>query len=772
MIEFMPINKYIFQPKKQTMKQIMKQTIIHRLSHYGFIFQLISIILFLHLNSMNGQIPAAVDNIWARDNLEMRRGTTELIITDWIWQRDFNGGELGEISINDPIGAFEDFQYLFTVKPASPDYQVKYKWEIKKTNKKSGEFKWLTTNSDGGAAFYVQIPDEIGKYKLKVTLKIYNADRSSMLRKEEWIHTLYRIHEQPIQVAGYETDWNTAVPRTAWLEVATKWAKGETNKIGILNQLNYKIHSNPFNWGYYASNCGTPGNEITLLQQEAICGFCENFRNIWRFLAAIHGISTKSLPYKPKDVATPSDKNWVVFITSTQPALDKNESANGFNKITGLADRWSFGSHAFAYHLLDNSNALVYDPTYGQVSKARVSNGNVNKSDIEKGVFCKNTATDGDKCYVLSLPPAYVWSQQDFSIPTVKTAMVYWTKNPKELKEDIQTGLLSKIPSGNTKTDIQIQKALVHLTKSLAEDLWLNDTLLTDKGAKVFKAELKAVQLLKKIYQQEHLKFKEDAIELFILIDAKLARIAINKAIEENGDPGKIVKAEKQMDKAKKDLIKGRKENAIEHYQKAWELAQKALNNLNNNTFGRSANENNTSIYAVADPNSVVLYCYAYDSEKTNKRFVIEKSTDGIHYTQLFEIDAQQHAVGTKAFSHLDKNPLTGSNFYRLKAEFTDGSFKFTKPQHVLFEPVKSFTLYPNPAETYATLDLTEFLGLQADIKVYHNSVVIISEHIPEITNRNYVLDLKNLSNGFYQVFIKADGKRAVCKKLIVIKSN
>ena len=162
-------------------------------------------------------------------------------------------------------------------------------------------------------------------------------------------------------------------------------------------------------------------------------------------------------------------------------------------------------------------------------------------------------------------------------------------RSAKESQIDILSNLLA---TGNDKTDERIEKAIVHIEKSLAPELWETEFSLTEKGKKVFKEEKKAVKELMKVEDIDVSK----SIGSLVSTGQILAQIAIYMATKTaeaaecydggNDDPEcdkalkEIDKAEAEIDKAQKEYDKGKYDKAIDHYKKAWEHAQKAMKKL------------------------------------------------------------------------------------------------------------------------------------------------------------------------------------------------
>ncbi|MBW1752540.1 MAG: hypothetical protein JRJ46_05445, partial [Deltaproteobacteria bacterium] len=191
--------------------------------------------------------------------------------------------------------------------------------------------------------------------------------------------------------------------------------------------------------------------------------------------------------------------------------------------------------------------------------------------------------------------------------PVEKHCITFTKARVQQAAIDALSELLTT--GGDDKTDKKIEKAIKHIEKSLAPELWGCGSTLTKKGKKVFDEDKKAVKELKKIIKDkdadENVKNTAfEAIGYLITANLGIASTAVDEAIEMAAEAGcnfegkndheckktlkEIDKALKEMDKAQKELYHTKKDDdpdpkydkAIDHYKKAWEHAQHAMKKL------------------------------------------------------------------------------------------------------------------------------------------------------------------------------------------------
>ena len=123
---------------------------------------------------------------------------------------------------------------------------------------------------------------------------------------------------------------------------------------------------------------------------------------------------------------------------------------------------------------------------------------------------------------------------------------------PRVIKQNVLASLGALLPTGDKKTDERIEHAIVHLSKSLNPDLWVDDSHLTKKGEKVFNEERDAVHELMEIKHPPAAVM--NAISALAAADEALAQTAINDAISGGGKAKDIDKAQDELAKGQMDV--------------------------------------------------------------------------------------------------------------------------------------------------------------------------------------------------------------------------
>ncbi len=150
------------------------------------------------------------------------------------------------------------------------------------------------------------------------------------------------------------------------------------------------------------------------------------------------------------------------------------------------------------------------------------------------------------------------------------------------------------------------------------------------------------------------------------------------------------------------------------------------------------------------------------------KMYVLEYSALGSDWTEIYTTSETER--GTKGrYVYVHAAPGIGKNHYRLRTEYENGEALYSEMRTVVFSDRVFFNLYPNPADSYVNLDLSEAAGEPVTLWVYDNlgkeRMRITIDAADESPVR---LDLRDLVDGSYFVHIGAAKRRRVTKVLTI----
>jgi hypothetical protein len=112
---------------------------------------------------------------------------------------------------------------------------------------------------------------------------------------------------------------------------------------------------------------------------------------------------------------------------------------------------------------------------------------------------------------------------------------------------------------------------------------------------------------------------------------------------------------------------------------------------------------------SVRDFNKVGLQWDA-DSAGEGDYFVVERSSDGVHYETL---DALRSATGRSHYELTDIAPPNGVDFYRLKYRAQDGGAIYSKTLQFSLSGDVDFKFYPNPVDKLVIIRTEHVIDIQ-----------------------------------------------------------
>ena len=147
-------------------------------------------------------------------------------------------------------------------------------------------------------------------------------------------------------------------------------------------------------------------------------------------------------------------------------------------------------------------------------------------------------------------------------------------------------------------------------------------------------------------------------------------------------------------------------------------------------------------------------------SEINAKVFVVERSTDGVHFETIHFVNSKG-AISTPAqYSAKDLSPIFGWNYYRLKMIDNDGSFDYSPIEVVKFKDNGSILAYPNPVREVLHIQDTEWLEDEVRIEIYDRNSTRILEKVIELNRAPFHLAIEGIHefpSGYY--IVKITGK-------------
>lgn len=107
---------------------------------------------------------------------------------------------------------------------------------------------------------------------------------------------------------------------------------------------------------------------------------------------------------------------------------------------------------------------------------------------------------------------------------------------------------------------------------------------------------------------------------------------------------------------------------------------------------------------------------WAVASEYNNSHFLVERSKDGLDFSQIGSVQSKGNHSNSESYLLTDVSPIRGKNYYRLKQVDMDGKFSYSEIRNVNMNVAGEFALYqnePNPfkGRTMIGFDLPESMS-------------------------------------------------------------
>ncbi|GEM_PF-1948596 len=151
-----------------------------------------------------------------------------------------------------------------------------------------------------------------------------------------------------------------------------------------------------------------------------------------------------------------------------------------------------------------------------------------------------------------------------------------------------------------------------------------------------------------------------------------------------------------------------------------------------------------------------VLLNWTTAEEKDVLDFVIERSTDGINFSQIGRVEAK-NVSGTNYYRAVDNNPYQGVAYYRVRQRDFDGTSGVSKIEYVNMADKIALNVYPNPVIN--NLMVTHPLASTGVINVYSLEGKKVVTNEVQVGSSSTGLDVSTLSPAIYLLEAKVNGE-------------
>ena len=154
-------------------------------------------------------------------------------------------------------------------------------------------------------------------------------------------------------------------------------------------------------------------------------------------------------------------------------------------------------------------------------------------------------------------------------------------------------------------------------------------------------------------------------------------------------------------------------------------------------------------------------------NEVGNELFVVERSSNGARFEAIAELAGAGDSDEVLYYETWDKQPLSGTNYYRIKQVDFDGSFDYSPIRRVEFyKEQASFLVYPNPTYNYATIEFPADAE-NVQLQVIDATGRVMLDRVIGDGGSTQQLDVQAWQPGIYHLQLQVGGQ-ILTRKLLV----
>ena len=164
--------------------------------------------------------------------------------------------------------------------------------------------------------------------------------------------------------------------------------------------------------------------------------------------------------------------------------------------------------------------------------------------------------------------------------------------------------------------------------------------------------------------------------------------------------------------------------------------------------------------------NDKVIINWQTASEKNNAKFEIQRSSNSRDFNTITEQKGAGNSNALVSYSTIDKNPLHGDNYYRLKQIDFDGNFSYGPVRVVSFNDNSNIIIFPTLVKDKLNIKFNANLNSASSIQLISLTTGMILYQTSIDEGDNIEMDLSALPSGAYIARFN-DEEGSVIKKFV-----
>ncbi len=138
--------------------------------------------------------------------------------------------------------------------------------------------------------------------------------------------------------------------------------------------------------------------------------------------------------------------------------------------------------------------------------------------------------------------------------------------------------------------------------------------------------------------------------------------------------------------------------------------------------------------------------------EQNNSHFLVEHSTDGVHFSTIGQVAATGNSTTTQTYNYTDNAPASGANYYRITQVDFDGKFSSTPIVLVKIKCDASpvVKVYPNPASSRLYIQSGKTV---IEVNILNSGGQPVMKYIPSMNSSGiFDINIQRLPAGIYML--------------------
>lgn len=145
-------------------------------------------------------------------------------------------------------------------------------------------------------------------------------------------------------------------------------------------------------------------------------------------------------------------------------------------------------------------------------------------------------------------------------------------------------------------------------------------------------------------------------------------------------------------------------------------------------------------------------------SEKNNDYFIVERTANGLDWTEIQKVDGAGNSVHVLNYQIFDNRPLNGVSYYRLKQVDFDGTVTYSNVVSLNKDQMNpSIAVYPNPATNDFNIYFSNFASDVVNVSIMDNSGRTVHQFNPNVLNNpEQQINARNFQSGLYHIQVSS----------------